>query len=347
MLQALVMFVVVAIVSYFLLMLLFPQMFRGGKTEHAQNALQRMIDNTQAVEAELDPEYSVFRESLAQTPLLGMVGGLPFIGQRAAELIMQAGRVKETGLLLAVYVGMFLFLLVSMTGGEFVNHFFGSFLGMIMSLVIPIFLPMFLIYSYLQSRIRKRNDIFINMFPDVLDMIVRSVRSGFPLHTALKLVAENMEKPVSSEFRQVSDEIALGRPMGQALARLAERIPEPDIRFFVVVLNVQQETGGNLAEVISNLSGIIRKRKHLRMKIKAMTSEARATGWVLGCLPVVIFAALTVSACSSYNADLEAHLEAERDFHSHQMYLEGLYSKYDPEYIDDCLYYEELVCEFE
>jgi hypothetical protein len=62
---------------------------------------------------------------------------------------------------------------------------------------------------------------------------------------------------------------------------------------------------------------------------------------------LVIFAALAVSACSTYDADLQAHLEAERDFHSHQLYLEGIYAKYDPEYIDDCLYYEELVCEFE
>ena len=104
------------------------------------------------------------------------------------------------------------------------------------------------------------------MFPDVLDMIVRSVKSGFPLNTAIKLIAENMEPPVSTEFQQVSDEVALGRPLNHSLARLAERIPEQDIKFFVVVLNVQQETGGNLAEVIGNLSGIIRKRKHLRMK---------------------------------------------------------------------------------
>ena len=98
-----------------------------------------------------------------------------------------------------------------------------------------------------------------------------------------------MEAPVNGEFQQVVSEIAAGRSVNETLNRLAARINEPDINFFVVVLSVQQETGGNLAEVISNLSGIIRKRKQLRLKIKAMTSEGRATAWILGALPVVVF----------------------------------------------------------
>ena len=106
------------------------------------------------------------------------------------------------------------------------------------------------------------------------------------------MLAENAEEPVRSEFRQVTDEIALGRSMPQALSRLASRINEPDIRFFVVVLTVQQETGGNLAEIVSNLSGIIRKRKQIRLKIRAMTSEGKATGIILGALPVFVFCML-------------------------------------------------------
>lgn len=297
MLQALVMFVVVAIVSYFLLMLLFPKMFKTRQSERSANALQRMIDDTQAVDSELDPENSVFRESLVQTPLLGMVSGLPLIGERSAELIMQAGRIKETGILIAAYIGMALVLLIILSSSAFLSEAMGG-SSIIIAFILGLGVPLLLVKIYLTGRVRKRNDLFIDMFPDVLDMIVRSVRSGFPLHTAVKLVAENMEKPVSTEFQQVADEIALGRPISQALSRLCERIPEPDIRFFVVVLNVQQETGGNLAEVISNLSGIIRKRKQLRQKIKAMTSEARATGWVLGLLPIFIFGVLTVMSPS-------------------------------------------------
>jgi tight adherence protein B len=123
-------------------------------------------------------------------------------------------------------------------------------------------------------------------------MIVRSVRSGFPLSVALQMLAEQAEEPIRSEFRQVTDEVALGRNLNQALARLSTRLNEPDVRFFVVVLSVQQETGGNLAEIVGNLSMIIRKRKQLRHKIRAMTSEGKATGIILGGLPVLVFIAL-------------------------------------------------------
>ncbi len=145
---------------------------------------------------------------------------------------------------------------------------------------------------YLASKIKGRNDKFIEQFPDALDMIVRSVRSGHPLNAALRMIAENMPAPVGPEFRQVVDEIAYGRTMTEALYRLAGRVGEADINFFVVVLVVQQETGGNLSEVLSNLSNIIRKRKQLRLKIKAITSEARITAWILGSLPFLLLIVL-------------------------------------------------------
>jgi tight adherence protein B len=161
-----------------------------------------------------------------------------------------------------------------------------------MTLPMAIILGYYLPYKHCLGKVKKRNKKFIDQFPDALDMIVRSVRSGFPLSVAMQMLAENAESPVREEFRQVVDEVALGRSLTQSLGRMATRINEPDIRFFVVVLSVQQETGGNLAEIIGNLSSIIRKRKQLRHKIKAMTSEGVATGWVLGMLPVFVFAIL-------------------------------------------------------
>ncbi len=145
---------------------------------------------------------------------------------------------------------------------------------------------------YIRRRIYKRNEAFLLAFPDALDMIVRSVRSGYPLNAAVRMVAENMQPPVSTEFKQVADETAYGSPLIDALQRLSMRVDEPDIHFFVVVLTVQQEVGGNLAEVLSNLSTIIRKRKHLRLKVRALTSEGRATTWVLSALPVFVATAI-------------------------------------------------------
>ena len=119
-------------------------------------------------------------------------------------------------------------------------------------------------------------------------MIVRSVRSGYPMNAALRMVSENVQPPVSNEFKQVADEIAYGSTLIEALQRLSQRIDEQDVRFFVVVLSVQQEVGGNISEVLGNLSSLIRKRKYLRMKVKALASEGIATGWVLGSMPVVM-----------------------------------------------------------
>jgi len=153
-------------------------------------------------------------------------------------------------------------------------------------------LAYFVFYKYFKGKIRKRNMKFINLFPDVLDMCVRSLRSGFPISAAMRMVAENMDPPVKGEFQQVVQEMEAGRSVVEALERMSRRVNEPDVNFFIVVLKVQQETGGNLAEVISNLSKIIRQRKQLRLKVIALTSEGRTTSYILGSLPVVIFGAL-------------------------------------------------------
>lgn len=152
-----------------------------------------------------------------------------------------------------------------------------------------------LVKKYLERQIEKRNQLFLDMFPEAIDMIVRSVKSGHPLNTALRMIADNLDAPIGPEFRQVVNEITYGRPVVEALRRLAKRIDESDIHFFVVVLSVQQETGGNLAEILTNLSNVIRGRKRLNQKIRAMTSEAKATGWVLGGLPIFQFGALKIA----------------------------------------------------
>ncbi len=142
---------------------------------------------------------------------------------------------------------------------------------------------------YLRRRRKKMRKQFLDSFPDALDMIVRSVRSGYPLTSALGMVADNIGPPIGQEFKRIIDETNYGWTLNEALNRFAERLNEPDINFFVIVLAVQQETGGNLSEVLSSLSNVLRQRKQLRLKIHALSSEGRATAWVLGSLPVFIF----------------------------------------------------------
>ncbi len=139
----------------------------------------------------------------------------------------------------------------------------------------------------LNRKLEKRNDYFLNHFPDAIDMMVRSVKSGHPLISSMRLIAQNAEPPISTEFQRVINEVSYGRPMPEALRKMADRIGLMDVNFFVVILSVQQETGGNLAEVLTNLSTIIRKRKQLKLKINALTAEGRITAKIFAAIPLL------------------------------------------------------------
>jgi tight adherence protein B len=271
----------VGILAYVIFVIAVPKAVPKEADDYLRAELDRLARENMATE-KLREE--VLRDQLGDaSPLVQAVFGLKFMLP-----IYQAG--LEAG-----YTGNFQKLLMIILAAFGVSTCLGLYFGLgLVSFPIGLAVAYVFPLRHCASTIRKRNHKFINNFPDALDMIVRSVRSGFPISVAMQMLAENAEEPVRSEFRQVADEIALGRTLSQALARLASRINEPDIRFFVVVLTVQQETGGNLAEIVSNLSNIIRKRKQLRLKIKAMTSEGKATGLILGGLPVFVFAILYV-----------------------------------------------------
>jgi tight adherence protein B len=251
---------------------------------HTRNVLGQVIEETEnnvRLRSEVDTALDILKADVSDSMALRVLSKMPF-GKKIVLKIIKAGKQNTAGLFLSLIVGVILVSLFAIA--QFKLH---------PAFVIPaIAVPIWLGGKILDGNIQKRNDQFIAMFPDVLDMIVRSVRSGFPINSAISMVAENMEEPVKGEFRQVGDELALGRPLNEALDRLAARVEEQDIRFFVVVLRIQQETGGNLGEIISNLSAVIRKRKQLRQKIRAMTSEGRVTGYILSAIPVCIFLAL-------------------------------------------------------
>lgn len=129
-------------------------------------------------------------------------------------------------------------------------------------------------------------------FPVALDVFTRSLRAGHPVASAIQLVAEEMPDPIGSEFGLVSDEIAYGANLPDALFAMAERWDLEDMRMFVVAISVQNETGGNLAEILENLSRVIRDRASMLMMVRALSSEGRMTGWLLTALPVLAFCGL-------------------------------------------------------
>jgi tight adherence protein B len=145
--------------------------------------------------------------------------------------------------------------------------------------------------DFLVARHAKR---FLALFPDAIDLIVRGLRSGLPVGEQLGAVGVEMADPVGAEFRRVAHAVRFGQTLEAALWEASDRLGIPDFKFFVVSLSVQRETGGNLAETLGNLSDILRRRKQMRLKIKAMASEATASAMILGSLPFFVFGILLV-----------------------------------------------------
>jgi tight adherence protein B len=140
----------------------------------------------------------------------------------------------------------------------------------------------------LNAAIKMRQKKFMNQFADAIDVIVRGVKSGLPLNECLRVIARESPQPLGAEFQIVCDAIAMGVTLDQALNRMYQRTPIQEVNFFNIVLAIQQKAGGNLSEALGNLSGVLRSRKLLREKIKALSSEAKASAMIIGSLPVVV-----------------------------------------------------------
>ena len=137
--------------------------------------------------------------------------------------------------------------------------------------------------------IKKRLHQFNVNFPDAIELMVRGLRSGLPITETLQIVSTEISGPVGSEFRGVSDRMKIGRTMEVSLQETADRLGTPEFQFFVITLAIQRETGGNLAETLSNLADVLRKRAQMKLKIKAMSSESKASAYIIGALPFVVF----------------------------------------------------------
>ncbi len=140
----------------------------------------------------------------------------------------------------------------------------------------------------LGRRIARRTTRFVTLLPDAIDLIVRGVRSGLPVAEAINALGEEMAEPVGATFRDVTGNLRLGMTMDEALWNAARKLQIQEFKFFVISLSIQQETGGNLAEILQNLSQMIRRREQVKLKIKAMSSEARASAMIIGSLPFIM-----------------------------------------------------------
>jgi tight adherence protein B len=163
-------------------------------------------------------------------------------------------------------------------------------LAIVMGLSMGAGIPMIILSRMASNRRKKMQE----QFPVSLDIFVRGLRAGHPVSAALDLLTKEMEDPIGSEFGLVVDEVAYGADIRDALQSMADRWGLEDIQMFVVSLSVQNETGGNLAEILSNLAGVIRERASMFMKVRALSSEGRMTALILTGLPVMSFVALFI-----------------------------------------------------
>jgi tight adherence protein B len=173
---------------------------------------------------------------------------------------------------------VFVTLALKMRGAPFLLSF-------LLGIFVGVGIPHFVIGKMIGRRVAKFN----SNFPDAIELMVRGLRSGLPITETLGIVAGEIPGPVGVEFRMVADKMKIGRTMEAALQDTADRLGTPEFQFFVITLAIQRETGGNLAETLSNLADVLRKRAQMKLKIRAMSSESKASAYIVGSLPFVVF----------------------------------------------------------
>jgi tight adherence protein B len=170
------------------------------------------------------------------------------------------------------------------------------FLGWSKIIVVPLSIALGLGFPhFVTGRMgAKRIKKFLATFPEAIDTMCRGIRSGLPVTESIGSVGREMPDPVGIEFHRIADGVRVGKSLEDAMWEVARRIDTPEYRFLIIAMAIQKETGGNLAETLGNLADLIRRRRQLRLKIKAMSAEARASAMIIGSLPFIMFTLLMV-----------------------------------------------------
>jgi tight adherence protein B len=195
-------------------------------------------------------------------------------------------RLERSGLPLAVgdYLLICLGLGVLATLTMVFVYDFALIINLSVGVVVGLGVPHFVVGFRTKQRMKR----FQAQLPDALDLIVRGIRSGLPVTEAINTIGEETQDPLGTEFRQVSDQVRIGVNLDEALWTSARRLQIPEFNFLVISMAIQQETGGNLAEILEKLADMVRRREQMRLKIKAMSSEARASAMIIGSLPFIM-----------------------------------------------------------
>ena len=235
--------------------------------------------HSDSVDAKL--EQQMRKAVAARRPIMFTEGTKMSAADRLRLRLQQTGKKWALNQYLYVSGGIFiaLFGLLTIRGAPMLLAIGGA---TFLALAVPHFSV-----SYL---IRKRINDFTTKFPEAIELLVRGLKSGLPVGETLGVVAREIPGPVGEEFKIVTEKIKIGKTMEDALQDTADRLGTPEFQFFVITLAIQRETGGNLAETLSNLADVLRKRAQMKLKIRAMSSESKASAYIVGSLPFVVFA---------------------------------------------------------
>jgi tight adherence protein B len=240
---------------------------KGVRFRHSQNATDR-------VEAQMRKAVA------ARKPRAHKVAGS---GSRTDALALRLYRSGQSWtisqyLYTSLGIGVGVTLLIFLKSGVLL---FALAFGLFAGAALPHFV--------LNKLISRRTNAFNVKFADAIDLLVRGLRSGLPVTETLGIVAQEVPGPVGEEFKLVTERMKIGKTMEEALQNTADRLEIPEFNFFCITLAIQRETGGNLAETLANLGDVLRKRSQMKLKIRAMSSESKASAYIVGSLPFIVF----------------------------------------------------------
>lgn len=176
-------------------------------------------------------------------------------------------------------------IIIVMTAGLVMLQGLPVILALMIGIIIGAGVPHMVVGFFIKRRLAQ----FTAKFPDAIELLVRGLRSGLPIGETMGVVGAEIDGPVGVEFRSITDKMKIGRTMDAALQETADRLGTPEFQFFVITIAIQRETGGNLAETLANLANVLRMRGQMKLKIKAMSSESKASAYIVGSLPFIVF----------------------------------------------------------
>jgi tight adherence protein B len=276
---ALIVFMVVALAA-FGLGSIFDQ-----RNARARLIKERLANERKAPELAAEEELALLRdEQLSQIPALDTLLRRSARVTDIQKMLAQAGMSLRAGnfLGLSALVGV----VATLLAYGLSKRIEIAWVALLVGFVLP--------YSYVSFRRNKRFEKFEELFPEAIDTLARAVRAGHAFTTALEMITDEVAEPVASEFRQLYEEQKFGMPVRDALINLTERMPLVDLKFFVTAVMLQRETGGNLAEILDNLSYVIRERFKIQRQVRVYTAQGRLTMALLMGMPPIIITVMLV-----------------------------------------------------